>query len=226
VKYLIAILALVLGALLTPVAYAETIQETWSQTSNLDNNWNVEGRAGVTVSNNRLNVDQTVVHPSSVVIQHKSIVFRRDRVMSVSGWIQSNDLKSSWRETYFSGGLQSISNGNYYGTAAIANWVDDRNGIFGPYFILFANEYQNSSKWWVPSNGQPRIRNNISGQHTYKVEWTPSNSDGSQGKWKFTVDGSSFTSTTLPSDGDMRPVGGFGRGRVTFGPMTMTGTRR
>ena len=203
-----ALAAMLLGA--TPTQ-AATVTETWA---NLDN-WNVENPANCYVSGGKLIVT------GSVVLRHKTLVLRRNQPMSIAGWLSSRTLTTQ-TPTYFGAVLQAVSDGNYYGSAAICNWVDDANGIFRPSWLLFGNEWQLATQTWSKNIKLPKP---IAGQHAYRVGWAPSVSDGSRGCWAFKLENGKLlaTSTDLPLPSDCRPSLGFGRGQAECGPVTMVG---
>lgn len=201
-------------ALLGPsrdVIHAATITENWA---NLDA-WNVEGAANCYVSGGKLIVT------GPVVLRHKTLLLRRDQPMALSGWLSSKTLTTR-TPTYFGAVLQSPSDGNYYGSAAICNWVDDANGIFRPSWLLFGNEYRLASKTWAKNLKLPKP---IAGQHAYRLSWAPTRSDGSLGKWSFRLDNGKLnaTSTELPLPSVCWPALGFGRGQAEVGPLVIEG---
>lgn len=220
IRAILALLGLVFGlALSVAPAHAATTTENWD---NL-NNWN-----GDTGSCQAINHTLSCAG-EGYVVKHKTLVYNPAFTMSLQGWLKSPDL-GTHTPSYFGAVLQSVADGNYYGSIAVGNWIDYR--IFQPpQWIIFENEYNtaNNPAWWVNYPGRP-LSPYATAQQPFTLVWNPSNAQGTMGRWTTTI--KNYQSKTVVVTGPflpMLPSGvnprlGFARGRAVVGPLVMSGT--
>lgn len=167
--------------------------------------------------------DHTVSPDGTITFNHGTVllsdlVLRRAAPITVSGWMSNPFTEGT--KVFQTVDLLGVREGNYYLACGVANWVDDRNGIYRPSWMILQNEWQHASAWWIPA--KPRVLRKAGDVHRFNFEWQPTAPDGSRGRGVYTVGSKTYASPELPMPADLRLAVWGGPGGVV-GPLSVVG---